>query len=75
MKRRSIIMHLDIQKLLLFDCLNFNEFVHFLRHNFVRDEWIFMTIIYSNKKETSDFHGTVSFDPAKIVQKKVKPKC
>ena len=25
-------------------------------------------IIYSNKKETSDFHGTVSFDPAKMLQ-------
>ena len=22
--------------------------------------------VYSNKKETSDFHGTVSFDPVKI---------
>ena len=26
--------------------------------------------IYSNKKETSDFHGTVSFDPVKILQQK-----
>ena len=26
--------------------------------------------IYSNKKETSDFHGTVSFDPAKMLQQK-----
>ena len=26
--------------------------------------------IYSNKKETSDFHGTVSFDPVKISQQK-----
>ena len=24
--------------------------------------------IYSNKKETSDFHGTVSFDPVKMSQ-------
>ena len=24
--------------------------------------------IYSNKKETSDFHGTVSFDPVKMTQ-------
>ena len=23
-------------------------------------------VVYSNKKETSDFHGTVSFDPVKI---------
>ena len=28
------------------------------------------TYIYSNKKETSDFHGTVSFDPAKMLQQK-----
>ena len=27
-------------------------------------------IIYSNKKETSDFHGTVSFDPVKMLQQK-----
>ena len=26
--------------------------------------------IYSNKKETSDFDGTVSFDPAKMLQQK-----
>ena len=26
--------------------------------------------IYSNKKETSDFHGTVSFDPVKMLQQK-----
>ena len=26
--------------------------------------------IYLNKKETSDFHGTVSFDPVKILQQK-----
>ena len=26
--------------------------------------------IYSNKKETSDLHGTVSFDPVKILQQK-----
>ena len=28
--------------------------------------------IYSNKKETSDFHGTVSVDPVKISQQKYK---
>ena len=27
-------------------------------------------LLYSNKKETSDFHGTVSFDPVKILQQK-----
>ena len=27
--------------------------------------------IYSNKKETSDFHGTVSFDPVKMSQQKI----
>ena len=26
--------------------------------------------IYSNKKETSDFHGAVSFDPVKMLQQK-----
>ena len=26
--------------------------------------------IYSNKKERSDFHGTVSFDPVKMSQQK-----
>ena len=26
--------------------------------------------IYSNQKETSDFHGTVSFDPVKMLQQK-----
>ena len=26
------------------------------------------TDIYSNKKDTSDFHGTVSFDPIKMSQ-------
>ena len=31
--------------------------------------------IYSNKKETSDFHGTVSFDTVKMAQQKIKPKC
>ena len=29
-----------------------------------------LTFKYSNKKETSDFHGTVSFDPVKIMQQK-----
>ena len=28
-------------------------------------------IIYSNKKDTSDFHGTVSFDPIKMSQQKI----
>ena len=27
--------------------------------------------IYSNKKDTSDFHGTVSFDPIKMSQHKI----
>ena len=27
--------------------------------------------IYSNKKDTSDFHGTVSFDPIKMSQQKI----
>ena len=27
-----------------------------------------MKDIYSNKKDTSDFHGTVSFDPIKMSQ-------
>ena len=27
--------------------------------------------IYSNKKETSDFHGTVYFDPVKMLQQKI----
>ena len=26
--------------------------------------------IYSNKEETSDYHGTVSFDPVKMLQQK-----
>ena len=26
--------------------------------------------LYSNKKETSDFNGTVLFDPVKILQEK-----
>ena len=26
--------------------------------------------IYSNKKETSDFHGTVSYDPVKMLKQK-----
>ena len=29
-----------------------------------------VSIIYSNKKETSDFHGTVSFDLVKLSQQK-----
>ena len=28
-------------------------------------------IIYSNKKDTSDFHGTVSFDPIKMFRQKI----
>ena len=31
--------------------------------------WI-ICVIYSNKKETSDFRGTVSFDTAKMLQQK-----
>ena len=27
--------------------------------------------IYSNKKDTSDFHGTVSFDPIKMSQQNI----
>ena len=27
-------------------------------------------ILYSNKKETSDFHDTISFDPVKMSQQK-----
>ena len=30
-----------------------------------------VTEIYSNKKETSDFHGTVPFDPVKMSQQKI----
>ena len=30
----------------------------------------YILYIYSNKKETSDFHGTVSFDPVKMSQQK-----
>ena len=30
--------------------------------------------IYSNKKDTSDFHGTVSFDPNKMSQQKIYQK-
>ena len=33
------------------------------------------TLIYSNKKETSDFHGTVSSDLIKMFTTKIKPKC
>ena len=29
-----------------------------------------MVYLYSNKKETSDFHGTVSFNPVKMSQQK-----
>ena len=32
-------------------------------------------LIYSNKKETSNFHGTVSLDPVKMSQQKNKPNC
>ena len=28
-------------------------------------------LIYSNKKDTSDFHDTVSFDPVKMSQQKI----
>ena len=31
---------------------------------------VWNTYIYSNKKETSDFHVTVSFDPVKMLQQK-----
>ena len=31
--------------------------------------------INSNKKVTSDFHGTVSINPVKMSQQKMKPKC
>ena len=31
-------------------------------------------IIYSNKKDTSDFHGTVSFDPIKMFWQKINQK-
>ena len=27
--------------------------------------------VYSSKKDTSDFHGTVSFDPIKMSQQKI----
>ena len=27
--------------------------------------------LYSNKKDTSDFHGTVSFDPIKMSEQKI----
>ena len=37
---------------------------------FVLTDLIFDIVIYSNKKETSDFHGTVSFDPVKMLQQK-----
>ena len=30
----------------------------------------YIYIVYSNKKETSDFHGIVSFDPVKMSQPK-----
>ena len=29
------------------------------------------SIIYSSKKDTSDFHGTVSFDPIKMSEQKL----
>ena len=33
--------------------------------------FIFAVNVYSNKKDTSDFHGTVSFDPIKMSQQKI----
>ena len=30
-----------------------------------------LSIIYSTKKVTSDFHGTISFDPIKMSQQKI----
>ena len=52
--------------------------VHHLKtiHSVNADDWLFkakllcLIIVYSNKKETSDFHGTVSFDPVKMSQQK-----
>ena len=34
-----------------------------------------MDQIYSNKKVTSDFHGTVSINPVKTSRQNIKPKC
>ena len=31
-------------------------------------------LIYSNKKDMFDFHGTVSFDPVKMSQQKINQK-
>ena len=31
----------------------------------------YFAYLYSNKKDTSDFHGTVSFDPIKMSQQKI----
>ena len=33
------------------------------------------TDIYSNKKDTSDFHGTGYFDPIKMSQQKIYQNC
>ena len=30
-----------------------------------------LALIYSNKKDMSDFHGTVSFDPIKMSQQEI----
>ena len=47
---------------------------------FVKKEWecdrrrskiLEERLIHSNKKETSDFHGTVSFDPIKMSQQNI----
>ena len=38
--------------------------------NWANGLWKNYVLIYSNKKETSDFYGTVSLEPAKISQQK-----
>ena len=48
----------------------FSDHTHILFFSKKKTEHKMNRRIYSNKKETSDFHGTVYFDPAKMLQQK-----
>ena len=45
--------------------LFYRIFLHFTYEAIKKQEYI-----YSNKKETSDLHGTVSFNPVKMLRQK-----
>ena len=68
----NIFLILAILQLFWHYCQKQRILVHLFIYTYaLMESFLSLKYIYSNKKDTSDFHGTVSFDPIKISQQKL----